>query len=66
MRNKYNPNKSGHHKGLPQRRSIRLKGYDYSQAGLVYSFWFLFRVRDAVPLVGLGLFQTNGGGNDDG
>jgi len=31
----YNPNK-GNHKGLPRRRSIRLKGYDYSQAGLYF------------------------------
>ena len=32
----YNP-KTGNHKGLPQRRrSIRLKGYDYSQAGLYF------------------------------
>jgi len=33
--NKYNPN-SDNRKGLPQRRSIRLKGYDYSQAGLYF------------------------------
>ncbi|WP_111611071.1 transposase [Algoriphagus yeomjeoni] len=33
--NKYNRNK-GNHKGLPQRKSIRLKGYDYSQAGLYF------------------------------
>jgi REP element-mobilizing transposase RayT len=34
---KYNP-KMGkdQRKGLPQRRSIRLKGYDYSQAGLYF------------------------------
>jgi REP element-mobilizing transposase RayT len=34
---KYNP-KTGkdQRKGLPQRRSIRLKGYDYSQAGLYF------------------------------
>ena len=34
--NKYNPNTSGNHKGLPQRRSIRFKGYDYAQAGLYF------------------------------
>ena len=33
---KYNPNKTGKHKGLPQRKSIRLKGYDYSKAGLYF------------------------------
>ena len=27
---------SGNHKGLPRRRSIRLKGYDYSQGGLYF------------------------------
>lgn len=27
---------SGNHKELPQRRSIRLKGYDYSQGGLYF------------------------------
>jgi putative transposase len=32
---KYNP-KTGNHKGLPRRKSIRLKGYDYSQAGLYF------------------------------
>ena len=31
----YNQN-AGNRKGLPQRRSIRLKGYDYSQAGLYF------------------------------
>lgn len=34
--NKYNPNKTGNHEGYPNRRSIRLKGYDYSQAGLYF------------------------------
>jgi REP element-mobilizing transposase RayT len=34
--NKYNPNKTGKHKELHQRKSIRLKGYDYSQAGLYF------------------------------
>jgi len=34
--NKYNPNITGNHKGLPRRKSIRLKGYDYSQAGLYF------------------------------
>lgn len=29
---KYNP-KAGNHKGYPDRKSIRLKGYDYSQPG---------------------------------
>lgn len=33
--NKYNTKKSNSN-GLPQRRSIRLKGYDYSQAGLYF------------------------------
>jgi REP element-mobilizing transposase RayT len=33
---KSNPNKSGNHKGLPRRKLIRLKGYDYSQAGLYF------------------------------
>jgi putative transposase len=32
----YNQFKTGNHKGLPQRKSIRLKGYDYSQAGLYF------------------------------
>ncbi len=32
---KYNP-KKGNHKGRPNRRSIRLKGYDYSQAGFYF------------------------------
>ena len=27
---------AGNHKGLPRRKSIRLKGYDYSQAGLYF------------------------------
>lgn len=27
---------SGNHKGLPRRRSIRLKGYDYSRGGLYF------------------------------
>ena len=31
----YNPN-TVNQKGLPQRKSIRLKGYDYSQAGLYF------------------------------
>lgn len=31
----YNP-KMSRHIGLPQRKSIRLKGYDYSQAGLYF------------------------------
>jgi len=34
--NEYNPNRMGSHKGFHQRRSIRLKGYDYSQAGLYF------------------------------
>ena len=34
--NRYNSNIAGNHKGLPQRKSIRLKGYDYSQAGLYF------------------------------
>jgi len=33
--NSYNPI-SGNRKKLPQRKSIRLKGYDYSQAGLYF------------------------------
>lgn len=33
---RYNPEKMGNHKGYPNRRSIRLKGYDYSQAGLYF------------------------------
>src|SRR5690554_4014593 len=33
--NKYNPN-TGNRRELPQRRSIRLKGYDYSQAGMYF------------------------------
>jgi len=37
---KYNPQKTGEHIGspqrLPRRKSIRLKGYDYSQAGLYF------------------------------
>ena len=33
---KYNPEKSGNHKSYPNRKSIRLKGYDYSQAGLYF------------------------------
>lgn len=33
---KYNHEKTGNHKGYPNRRSIRLKGYDYSQAGLYF------------------------------
>ena len=32
----YNSQDTGNRKGLPQRRSIRLKGYDYSQAGLYF------------------------------
>lgn len=32
----YNQFKTGNHKGLPQRKSIRLEGYDYSQAGLYF------------------------------
>ncbi len=36
MKNRYNPNKTCNHKELPQRKSIRLKGYDYSQAGLYF------------------------------
>lgn len=32
----YNPNRREKHPNLPQRRSIRLKGYDYSQAGLYF------------------------------
>ena len=31
----YNPN-TGNRKGLPQRKSIRLKGYDYSRSGLYF------------------------------
>ena len=33
---KYNPEKTGNHKGYLNRKSIRLKGYDYSQAGLYF------------------------------
>ena len=33
--NTNNPN-TGNRKGLPKRKSIRLKGYDYSQAGLYF------------------------------
>lgn len=33
---KYNPQNTDNRKKLPQRRSIRLKGYDYSQAGLYF------------------------------
>ena len=33
---KYNSQNTGNRKGLPQRRSIRLKGYDYSQAGAYF------------------------------
>ena len=32
----YNPNKMDIHKDYPARKSIRLKGYDYSQAGLYF------------------------------
>lgn len=32
----YNPQNTGNHPGLPQRRSIRLKGYDYAQAGAYF------------------------------
>ena len=33
---KYNPQNTGGGKPLPNRRSIRLKGYDYSQTGLYF------------------------------
>ena len=32
----FNQIKTDNHKGLPQRRSIRLQGYDYTQAGLYF------------------------------
>ncbi len=45
----YNP-KTGNHKGLPQRRrSIRLQGYDYSQAGL---YFITICVQDRKKLLG--------------
>ena len=34
--NQYNPHNAGNRQGLPQRRSIRLKGYDYAHEGLYF------------------------------